>query len=246
MIKLVDLYKSFGGLDVLKGVNLEIQKGDSMVVFGASGSGKSVMLKLIMGLLKPDEGDIYVDGKNINELKRPELDHLRTRFGMLFQGAALFDSMNVYENVTIGRAEHGGMTREDRIECAKKNLEMVGLEGTEFKYPAELSGGMKKRVGLARALCMEPEIILYDEPTTGLDPVSADKINDLIINLRDRLKITSIAVTHDLYSAFRIGHRFAMLYQGKIRFDGTREEMEESEDEVLKDFLSHSTIDAKS
>jgi phospholipid/cholesterol/gamma-HCH transport system ATP-binding protein len=244
MIRLENIYKNFGNLDVLKGINLEINKGDSMVVFGASGSGKSVMLKLIMGLLKPDKGEIYVDDKNINELKRSELDQLRTRFGMLFQGAALFDSMTVYENVTLGRSEHGTMSSEERIECARRNLEMVGLGGTEQKYPAQLSGGMKKRVGLARALCMEPEIILYDEPTTGLDPVSADKINDLIIELRDKLKITSIAVTHDLYSAFRIGQRFAMLYQGNIRFDGTREEMEASDDEVLKDFLSHSAINA--
>ncbi|HDS00574.1 MAG TPA: ABC transporter ATP-binding protein [candidate division Zixibacteria bacterium] len=239
MIRLEKVYKSFGTNEVLKGIDLEINSGDSMVIFGASGSGKSVMLKLIMGLLKPDEGDIYIDGKNINELKRSELDELRTRFGMLFQGAALFDSMTVYENVTLGRSEHGDMSKQDRIECARRNLEMVGLAGTEYKYPAELSGGMKKRVGLARALCMEPEIILYDEPTTGLDPVSADKINDLIIELRDKLNITSVAVTHDIYSAFRIGRRFAMLYEGNIRFDGTKEEMESSDDQVLKDFLSH-------
>jgi phospholipid/cholesterol/gamma-HCH transport system ATP-binding protein len=239
MIDIIDIHKSFNSLHVLTGVNLKINRGDSLVIFGPSGCGKSVLLKLILALIKPDEGKVEIEGRNIYKIKHSELDSIRTRFGMLFQGAALFDSMTVLENVTLAMSEHTNATDAQKRECAGKNLERVGLSGIENKYPAELSGGMKKRVGLARALCMQPEVILYDEPTTGLDPVSADKINDLIISLRDSLNITSISVTHDIYSAFRIGKRFAMLYDGVIRFDGTREELEASEDSIIKDFLSH-------
>lgn len=239
MIDIIDIHKGFENLKVLTGVNLQINRGDSLVIFGPSGCGKSVLLKLILALIKPDEGRIEIEGKNIYDISHGELDNIRTRFGMLFQGAALFDSMSVLENVTLAMSEHTNATNAQRRECARRNLEMVGLDGVEDKYPAELSGGMKKRVGLARALCLQPEVILYDEPTTGLDPVSADKINDLIISLRDRLTITSISVTHDIYSAFRIGKRFAMLFDGVIRFDGSKEELEASEDPIIKDFLSH-------
>jgi phospholipid/cholesterol/gamma-HCH transport system ATP-binding protein len=239
MINIVNIHKNFEDLNVLTGVNLNINRGDSLVIFGPSGCGKSVLLKLILALIKPDEGRIEFEGKNIYEISHAELDSIRTRFGMLFQGAALFDSMTVLENITLAMSEHTNAKDEQKRECARKNLEMVGLEGTEDKYPAELSGGMRKRVGLARALCLQPEVILYDEPTTGLDPVSADKINDLIISLRDRLQITSISVTHDIYSAFRIGKRFAMLFDGVIRFDGSKEELEASDDPIIKDFLSH-------
>jgi len=239
MIDIINIYKSFNGLNVLTGVNLKIDRGDSLVIFGPSGCGKSVLLKLILALIKPEEGRIEFEGRNIYDISNAELDSIRTRFGMLFQGAALFDSMTVAENVTLAMSEHTNASKAQKMVCARKNLEMVGLDGIEDKYPAELSGGMKKRVGLARALCMQPEVILYDEPTTGLDPVSADKINDLIISLRDRLTMTTITVTHDIYSAFRIGNRFAMLFDGVIRFDGSREELEGSNDPVIKDFLSH-------
>ncbi len=239
MITIENVFKTFENLEVLLGVNLEVQEGESLVILGASGSGKSILLKLVMALLYPDKGNIIIDDKNIHNLDRKELYKLRMRFGMLFQGAALFDSMNVYENVSLPLTEHSSRSDEEKAERVAKCLDMVGLPGIEKKFPIELSGGMKKRVGLARAIVMQPEFILYDEPTTGLDPISADKINDLIVDLGERLNITSIAVTHDLYSAFKIGNRFAMLYKGKIRFVGTREEMQASDDEIVQDFLSH-------
>ena len=238
-IKIEDLYKSFNSQDVLKGVDLEIEKGCTLVILGASGSGKSVLLKHIIGLLTPDSGNVYIDDRNLFRLSRKELNALRTHFGMLFQGAALFDSMNVYENITLGLTEHTNMLDDEKREVAAEKLRLVGLEGIEHKFPAELSGGMKKRVGLARAICMDPEIVLYDEPTTGLDPMSADTINDLILELNNRLSITSIAVTHDLYSAFKIGDRFAMLAQGKICFVGTKEEIQSTDNEYIREFLSH-------
>jgi len=239
MIEIEHIAKSFNGLKVLTDVNLTIDKGETLVILGASGCGKSVLLKLMMGLLRPNAGRIVIYGKDINEIKRDELYFLRTRFGMLFQGAALFDSMNVYENVTLPMTEHTKAGESEKRERAAHHLEMVGLPGIENKFPSELSGGMRKRVGLARAICLDPEFVLFDEPTTGLDPVSADKINDLIISLNQRLSITSIAVTHDLYSAFRIGDRFAMLAGGVIRFVGSKEEMQSSDDPVIKEFLSH-------
>ena len=239
MIEIEHVAKSFNRLEVLTDVNLTIDKGETLVILGASGCGKSVLLKLMMRLLRPDAGRICIDGKDINKLKRDELYFLRTRFGMLFQSAALFDSMNVYENVTLPMSEHTKAAEKDKRECAARHLEMVGLPGIENKFPSELSGGMRKRVGLARAICLDPEFVLYDEPTTGLDPISADKINELIISLNQRLSITSIAVTHDLYSAFKIGDRFAMLAGGVIRFAGSKEEIQASDDPVIQEFLSH-------
>jgi len=239
MITIENTYKGFGKLQVLKGVNLKIEKGETVVILGASGCGKSVLLKLMVGLLMPDSGDIFIDGKDISALSRKELYFMRTRFGMLFQSAALFDSMNVYENVSLGLTEHTSMTEAEKKLKVEEKLALVSLSGTEEKHPSELSGGMRKRVGLARAICMDPEILLYDEPTTGLDPTTADTINDLIIELTEKLTVTSIAVTHDLYSAFKIGDRFAMLNNGVIIFDGTKEEIQASDDPYIKDFLSH-------
>ncbi len=239
MITIKNAYKRFGPLQVLKGVNLKIEKGETVVILGASGCGKSVLLKLMVGLLTPDSGDIFIDGKDISTLSRKELYFMRTRFGMLFQSAALFDSMNVYENISLGLTEHTNMTEAEKKLKVEEKLALVGLTGIEQKHPSELSGGMRKRVGLARAICMDPEILLYDEPTTGLDPTTADTINDLIIELNNRLTVTSIAVTHDLYSAFKIGDRFAMLNNGVIICDGTKEELQGSDDPYIRDFLSH-------
>jgi phospholipid/cholesterol/gamma-HCH transport system ATP-binding protein len=239
MITIKNAYKRFGSLRVLKGVNLKIEKGETVVILGASGCGKSVLLKLMVGLLIPDSGDIFVDGKDISMLSRKELYFMRTRFGMLFQSAALFDSMNVYENVSLGLTEHTNMTEAEKRQKVEEKLALVGLTGIEKKQPSQLSGGMRKRVGLARAICMDPEILLYDEPTTGLDPTTADTINDLIIELNNKLTVTSIAVTHDLYSAFKIGDRFAMLNNGVIICDGNKEELQGSDDPYIRDFLSH-------
>ncbi|MCJ7507778.1 MAG: ABC transporter ATP-binding protein [candidate division Zixibacteria bacterium] len=237
MIEINDLYKGFHGKPVLEGVDLAIQKGETVVIIGRSGCGKSVLLKHIIGLLKPDKGQLLIDGEDITTYPKDRLNQLRQRFGMLFQGAALFDSMTVAENVGLGLREHTKMTDGQIREIAAEKLKMVGLVGVEDLKPAELSGGMKKRVGLARAIAMNPEFILYDEPTTGLDPIMADAINDLVINLRNTLKITSIAVTHDMASAYKIADRIAMLYKGKIIFAGTSEETKNSDNPVVQQFI---------
>jgi phospholipid/cholesterol/gamma-HCH transport system ATP-binding protein len=237
MIEIKDLYKSFHNKPVLEGVNLTIHKGETVVVIGRSGCGKSVLLKHIIGLLKPDKGQLLIDGEDITAYPKNRLNQLRQRFGMLFQGAALFDSMTVAENVGLGLREHTKMTDEKIREIATEKLKMVGLVGAEELKPAELSGGMKKRVGLARAIAMNPEFILYDEPTTGLDPIMADAINDLVINLRNTLKITSIAVTHDMSSAYKIADKIAMLYKGAIIFAGTPEEIKKTDNPIVQQFI---------
>ncbi|HVP58526.1 MAG TPA: ABC transporter ATP-binding protein [bacterium] len=237
MIQIIDVHKSFGSGKVLDGVNLEISKGETVVVIGRSGCGKSVLLKHIIGLMKPDSGSILVDGLDVVGLEGDALYAFRRRFGMLFQGAALFDSLSVWENVGLGLLKHTTMTEQEVKRRASEKLELVGLPGVEDARPAELSGGMKKRVGLARAIAMEPEVVLYDEPTTGLDPIMADVINQLIRTLQTTLKITSVAVTHDMKSAYKIGDRLAMLYGGKIVFHGTPEEIMRSHDEAIKQFI---------
>lgn len=239
-IEIKDLYKKFNSLPVLKGVNLQINKGETIAIIGRSGCGKSVLLKHIMGLLKPDSGNILVDGVDIKALREHELNEYRKRFGMLFQGAALFDSLTVKGNVAFGLMEHVAISKEEIDYRVKEYLGMVGMTGVEDKKPAELSGGMRKRVGLARAIAMDPEFILYDEPTTGIDPIMGDIINDLILKLHDQLKVTSIVVTHDMVSAFKVADRIAMLYGGKIIFAGTPEEIQETENEWVKQFVSGS------
>ncbi|MGE4357428.1 MAG: ABC transporter ATP-binding protein [Candidatus Omnitrophota bacterium] len=237
MIEIINLCKSFDGKKVLDNLNLEIKTGETIVIIGRSGCGKSVLLKLIIGLLKPDSGEIIIDGEDITRLKGKELDRIRMKFGMLFQSSALFDSLTVRENVGFFLYEHG-YTEKDKIEeRIRECLRLVGLAGTEDLYPVQLSGGMKKRVALARAICMHPEIILYDEPTTGLDPITADAINNLIVSLHDKLKITAIAVTHDMKSAFRIGDRIAMLYKGRIIAVGTPEEIKNTENPLVRQFI---------
>jgi len=237
MIEIVDLHKSFGDNKVLDGVNLTISKGETTTIIGRSGVGKSVLLKHIIGLVKPDEGKILIDGEDITLCKNEKLVELRQRFGMLFQGSALFDSMTVQENVGLGLREHTKLPEEEIREIVREKLRLVGLSGVENSKPAELSGGMKKRVGLARAIAMSPEYILYDEPTTGLDPIMADAINYLIIRMKNELNITSIAVTHDIVSAYKISSRIAMIYEGKIIFVGTPEEVKNTDDPIVRQFV---------
>jgi phospholipid/cholesterol/gamma-HCH transport system ATP-binding protein len=240
VIEIRDLHKRFGPLTVLDGIDLDIRKGECIVVLGRSGTGKSVLLKHIIGLLKPDRGTVAVDGQEVTQLKYDDLAELRKKFGMLFQGAALFDSMTVGENVGLALHEHTKKTAAEIAAIVAEKLEMVGLAGVEAKKPSDLSGGMRKRVGLARAIAMEPQYILYDEPTTGLDPVTAQQINELIREMQQRLRVTSVVVTHDLASAYFVGDRLTLLHDGKIYFDGTPEEIQKSEDPVVRQFITAS------
>jgi len=242
MIELIDLHKSFGGNHVLRGANLKVEKGESMVVIGGSGSGKSVLIKHIIGTLKPDRGSVLIDGIDIAKLSENELYETRKRFGMLFQMAALFDSMKVWENVAFALMRHGKLKDKDAKEIASEKLRMVGLIGVEDLMPSELSGGMKKRVGLARAIAHSPEILLYDEPTTGLDPIMADAINDLIVEMKQKLSVTSVAITHDMHSAYKIADRIAMLYEGRIIATGTPEEIKNTDNPIVRQFITGSAV----
>jgi len=242
MIEIISLHKSFGKNHVLRGANLRIEKGESMVVIGGSGSGKSVLLKHIIGILKPDEGKILIDSIDITTLNERDLYEVRKKFGMLFQMAALFDSMTVWENVAFSLLRHKKMTGEEAKATAVEKLRLVGLIGVEDLMPSELSGGMKKRVGLARAIAHEPEILLYDEPTTGLDPIMADAINDLIVEMKQHLSVTSIAITHDMNSAYKIADRIAMLYEGKIVETGSPDEIRGTKNPIVKQFITGSAF----
>ncbi|MFH1790522.1 MAG: ABC transporter ATP-binding protein [Candidatus Omnitrophota bacterium] len=242
MIEIINLSKSFGGKKVLDGVNLSIRRGETTVIIGRSGCGKSVLLKHIVGLLRPDYGQVIVDGRDITRMGQNELNSLRLKIGMLFQGAALFDSMSISENVAFAMTEHAGKSAQFRRERVRECLSLVGLKGIEELKPAELSGGMKKRVGLARAICMQPEIILYDEPTTGVDPIMGDAINDLIKDLHDKLKVTSIAVTHDMKSAYKIADKIAMLYNGRIIIHGTTDEIRGSDNPIVQQFITGAAV----
>ncbi len=237
MIEIKGLHKSFNGKKVLDGVDLEVRTGETMVIIGASGCGKSVLLRHIIGLMQPDRGSLTVDGTEMAGIKKARLYELRKRFGMLFQGSALFDSLSVEENVGLGLRQHSGLSREEICQRVEEKLAMVGMAGTGRLMPSELSGGMRKRVGLARALAMDPEYILYDEPTTGLDPITADRINDLMVGLQEKLRITSVVVTHDMVSAGRVADRIAMLHQGRIIFCGTPAEIKKSPDERIQRFI---------
>lgn len=237
MISIRNLHKSFGGHPVLNGVNLDIERGETMVIIGQSGGGKSVLLKHMVGILKPDRGEVLVDGIDITKLDNHALNKVRRRFGMLFQGAALFDSMTVGENVSFALRRFTSLEEKAIQEKVKEKLALVGLRDIENIKPAEISGGMKKRVGLARAIAMDPEIVFYDEPTTGVDPMMADAINNLIIDLHNKLKITSIVVTHDMTSAYKIADRIAMLYQGVIIGIGTPEEIKNTDNPIIHQFI---------
>lgn len=242
MITIQDLSKSFDDHQVLDHVNLTIQAGETMVIIGRSGCGKSVLLKHIIGLIQPDEGAVLIGGTNLTQVSGRQLDALRLKFGMLFQGAALFDSMTVQENVAFPLQEHTTMHVAEIRQRVQECLELVGLQGIDDLSPAELSGGMRKRVGLARALAMRPEIILYDEPTTGIDPIMGDVINDLIIALRDRLRVTSVVVTHDMRSAYKVADHVAMLYNGKIVAVGRPDEIRQSANPLVQQFIKGEAI----
>ncbi|MCL2669551.1 MAG: ABC transporter ATP-binding protein [Syntrophaceae bacterium] len=241
MIQLIDVHKSFGTQRVLDGINIEIAAGRTTVIIGRSGGGKSVLLKHIVGLIRPDRGEVLVDGANITALGDRDLNEIRKKFGMLFQEAALFDSMNVLENVAFPLREHTLMSEAEIRETVADRLKAVGLSGVEEKMPSELSGGMRKRVGLARAIALRPEIVLFDEPTTGLDPVMTEAINRLIIDTQQAFNFTCVIISHDIQSIFKIGHRIAMLYEGKIIAQGTPEEFSASRDPVILQFLAGST-----
>ena len=243
MIEINNLHKSFGNNNVLKGVNLTINKGETLVIIGRSGCGKSVLIKHIVGLLQPDSGFVRVEDQIVSELSVKSLYLLRKKFGFLFQGAALFDSMTVSENVSLplDESESGFSTAEiDKI--VNEKLELVGLTGMNKLKPAELSGGMKKRVGLARALVTNPEYILYDEPTTGLDPIMSDSIDGLIKELSDKISVTSVVVTHDMYSVKNVADKVAIMHEGIIYFTGTPLELLNSEDEVIVDFIKRTNV----
>jgi len=240
LIKINGLVKRFGALEVLRGIDLSVARGQSIVVIGQSGCGKSVLLKHLVRLLEPDEGNIEFEGADIAGLTGRNLITMRRRYGMLFQSAALFDSLTVAENVGLGLKEERTHRTTEIARIVQEKLEMVGLHEAGDKYPSELSGGMRKRVGLARAIAANPDILLYDEPTTGLDPITADLINDLIVELNDKLNVTSIAVTHDMVSAYKIADRMVMLYQGRVEFDGSPDEIKSTTNEVVHQFITGS------
>jgi phospholipid/cholesterol/gamma-HCH transport system ATP-binding protein len=237
MIKIVDVYKSFGPKKVLQGLSLEIKWGETMVVIGQSGSGKSVLLKHLIGLLRPEGGEIFIDGQEITRLPEEELQKNARKFGMLFQSAALFDSLTVGENVAFGLKRYMSRPPEEIERIVAESLAKVGLKDIENLMPYELSGGMRKRVGLARAIAYKPEIILYDEPSTGIDPIRADAINDLIIGLKQDLCVTSVIITHDMVSSYKVADRIAMLYEGRIIEVGTPAEIQASSNPVVQQFI---------
>ncbi len=242
MIKIENLHKSFGDKKVFAGLNLDILDGETITVIGRSGEGKSVLLKHIMGLMEPDDGRVLIDGDDITNSTYNQKMKIRRKLGMLFQMAALFDSMTVKENVAFALREHTKLSDKEIDEIVRRKLELVNLDDVEHLMPAEISGGMKKRVSLARALSMDPKIILYDEPTTGLDPVTADIINNLIVDLQKKLKVTSVVVTHDMTSAFKVSNRIAMIYDKKIYFVGGVDEIKNSEDSIIRQFVNGEAV----
>ena len=237
MIEIQHIQKSFQGKRVLSDITLSIPENQTTVIVGRSGCGKTVLLRSIIGLIRPDRGQIHVDGDDITQMNRKEIFEIRKKFGMLFQGAALFDSMTVEENISLPLHEHTNLDPYEVNANVKEKLKLVGLSGIEQKKPSELSGGMKKRVGLARALIMEPKYVLFDEPTTGLDPIMADTINNLILHTQRKLNITTIVVTHDMASAFKIGDRIAMICDGQIIFSDTTSVFRKSRIPAVRQFI---------
>ncbi len=238
-IRLEHIKKAFDKNVIYKDLTLDIRKGETITIIGGSGTGKSVMLKLMLGLMKPESGKILFDGEDVVEMDEEEIIKVRKRVGMLFQGGALFDSMTVADNVAYPIREHYRDYDEEKIsKIVKEKLEVVDLPETLEMMPSDLSGGMKKRVALARALATDPEVILYDEPTTGLDPTNTNRINDLILSLQKKFKVTSIVVTHDMNSAFKVSNRLALLYDKKIEFVGTKDEIDRAQNDVVKKFIN--------
>ncbi len=236
-IRLDDVHKAFGMKQILRGFSLEVHEGETLSIIGASGAGKSVTLKHLVGLIQPDSGGVWVDGQNIAELEGDDLSELRRNVGYVFQFAALFDSMTIAENVAMGLRRIPDMYEEEIRARVRECLSLVDLEGVESRYPSELSGGMVKRAGLARAIATRPKYLLYDEPTTGLDPITVTIIDRLIIRMSEELGVTGIVITHDMESAYRISDRIAMLYEGRLRTVGTVEETQESTDPLLRAFI---------
>ena len=237
MIRLINVHKAFGPKKVLEGFTLDVNEGETMVIIGYSGTGKSVAIKHIVGLLEPDEGTVWVDGQEVPKLTRQQLYALRAKIGYVFQFAALFDSQTIGENVAMGLRKEGRLSEPEIQERVTQALELVDLPNVETKMPAELSGGMRKRVGIARAIARRPKYILYDEPTTGLDPVTSAVIDELMIRMREKLGVTSIVITHDMKSAYRVGSRIAMLYEGKVRQVGTVDEIQHTTDPIVRQFI---------
>ena len=246
MIQLKDVYKAFGPKKVLQGFTLDVPEGETMVIIGYSGTGKSVAIKHIVGLLEPDAGEVWVDGLRVDALPRRELYALRARIGYVFQFAALFDSLTIGENVAMGLRKQGELSDREIRERVAETLELVDLPGVEQRFPAELSGGMRKRVGIARAIALRPKYILYDEPTTGLDPVTSAVIDQLMVRMREKLGVTGIVITHDMRSAYTVGTRIAMLFEGKVRWEGTVDEIQETTDPVVRQFIEgRATVDGE-
>ena len=237
-IELKGVYKRFGSQEVLRGINLTLGHGETLCIIGPSGEGKTVMMKHIIGLIKPDKGEIYVDGVHVNRLKEREMAPIRQKVSMLFQGAALFDNLTVEQNVAFPLLEHGVRDRAEIDRRVREALQAVDLDEHRKKYPTALSGGMRKRTGIARAIIDHSECILYDEPNSGLDPIGSDIIDQMIQRMQRRFNITSIIVTHDMRSVFKIAHRVAMLYRGEIRFLGTPEELRNTDDPIVQDFIN--------
>jgi phospholipid/cholesterol/gamma-HCH transport system ATP-binding protein len=237
MISLRNVYKSFGEKKVLQGFSLEVPEGETMVIIGYSGSGKSVAIKHIVGLLQPDNGTVFVDDLEVPKLPRRELYELRTQIGYVFQFAALFDSLSIGENIAMGLRKQGKLDTPGIHKRVAEVLDLVDLPNVEDRFPAELSGGMRKRVGLARAIALRPKYLLYDEPTTGLDPVTSAVIDELMVRMRDKLGVTSVVITHDMRSAYRVGTSIAMLYEGRVRQCGTVDEIRQSTDPVVRQFI---------
>ncbi|WP_395741857.1 ABC transporter ATP-binding protein [Prosthecobacter sp.] len=237
-IELKNVYKRFGTQEVLRGINLTLQHGETLCIIGPSGEGKTVLMKHIIGLIKPDKGEIYVDGVHVNRLKEREMAPIRQKVSMLFQGAALFDNLTVEQNVAFPLLEHGVRDRKEIDRRVREALQAVDLDEHRQKYPTSLSGGMRKRTGIARAIIDHSECILYDEPNSGLDPIGSDIIDQMILRMQRRYSITSIIVTHDMRSIFKIANRVAMLYRGEIRFLGTPEELRKTDDQIVQDFIN--------
>jgi phospholipid/cholesterol/gamma-HCH transport system ATP-binding protein len=241
-VEFVDVFKAYGVKQVLRGANLKVYRGEVLVILGGSGTGKSVTLRHMLGLEPPDSGRIIVEEEDVTDLPEEELYRIRKKFGMLFQSGALFDSMTVFENVAFPLREHTEMSEEEIERAVHEKLELVNLPNTGHLMPVDLSGGMRKRVSLARSIVLDPKVILYDEPTTGLDPITAQTINELIVDLQAKLNVTSVVVTHDIHSAFSVGDRIAFLHQGVFEWVGSMDEARDSENPRLRDFLKASAV----